>query len=119
MEQQLLTLPHGATASGTASWGNSFWHCLMEQRLLALPHGETASGTALWSNSFWHWDMSYISLACVLILQRKRYRHTEVLLLHSRCKTNLAQKNVIFWDIETQLIPRRRHITSPLQSPAS
>jgi hypothetical protein len=28
-------------------------------------------------------------------------------------------KNVIFWDIKTQFVPHRRHITSPLQSPTS
>jgi hypothetical protein len=28
-------------------------------------------------------------------------------------------KNVVFWDIKTQFVPHRRHITSPLQSPAS
>jgi hypothetical protein len=27
-------------------------------------------------------------------------------------------KNVVLWDIRTQFIPRRKHITSPLQSPA-
>jgi hypothetical protein len=27
-------------------------------------------------------------------------------------------KNVVFWDIKTQFIPHRRHIVSPLQSPA-
>jgi hypothetical protein len=32
------------------------------------------------------------------------------------CKTI---KNIAFWDIKTQFIPQRRHITSPLQSPAS
>jgi hypothetical protein len=26
-------------------------------------------------------------------------------------------KNVVFWDIKTQFVPHRRHITSPLQSP--
>jgi hypothetical protein len=26
-------------------------------------------------------------------------------------------KNVVFWDIETQSVPHRRHITSPLQCP--
>jgi hypothetical protein len=25
---------------------------------------------------------------------------------------------VVFWDIKTQVVPHRRHITSPLQSPA-
>jgi hypothetical protein len=28
-------------------------------------------------------------------------------------------KNVVFWDIETQFVLHRKHITSPLQSPAS
>jgi hypothetical protein len=27
-------------------------------------------------------------------------------------------KNVVFWDIKTQFLLHRRHITSPLQSPA-
>jgi hypothetical protein len=27
-------------------------------------------------------------------------------------------KNVVFWDIKPQFVPHRRHITSPLQSPA-
>jgi hypothetical protein len=32
--------------------------------------------------------------------------------------TAVAMKNVVFWDIETQFVPHKRHITSPLQSPA-
>jgi hypothetical protein len=28
-------------------------------------------------------------------------------------------KNAVFWDIKTQFVLHRRHITSPLQSPAS
>jgi hypothetical protein len=28
-------------------------------------------------------------------------------------------KNVVFWDIKTQFVPHRRHITSPLQCPAN
>jgi hypothetical protein len=28
-------------------------------------------------------------------------------------------KNFVFWDIKTQFVLHRRHITSPLQSPAS
>jgi hypothetical protein len=33
--------------------------------------------------------------------------------------TEVTMKNVVFWDIKTQFVPHRRHITSPLQSPAS
>jgi hypothetical protein len=30
----------------------------------------------------------------------------------------MTTKNVVFWNIKTQVVPHRRHITSPLQSPA-
>jgi hypothetical protein len=26
-------------------------------------------------------------------------------------------KNVVYWDVKTQFVPHKRHITSPLQSP--
>jgi hypothetical protein len=32
--------------------------------------------------------------------------------------TALTMKNGVFWDIKTQFVPNRRHITSLLQSPA-
>jgi hypothetical protein len=31
----------------------------------------------------------------------------------------VTMKNVLFWDIKTQFVLHSRHITSPLQSPAS
>jgi hypothetical protein len=31
----------------------------------------------------------------------------------------VTMKDAVFWDIKTQLVPHRRHITSPLKSPAS
>jgi hypothetical protein len=33
--------------------------------------------------------------------------------------TAVTMKNFVFWDIKPQFVPHRRHITSPLQSPAS
>jgi hypothetical protein len=33
--------------------------------------------------------------------------------------TAMTMKNGVFWDIETQFVLHRRHIMSPLQSPAS
>jgi hypothetical protein len=33
--------------------------------------------------------------------------------------TAVTMKNVVYWHIKTQFIPHRRHITSPLQRPAS
>jgi hypothetical protein len=32
--------------------------------------------------------------------------------------TAVTMKNVVFWDIETQFVLHRRHITSPLHSAA-
>jgi hypothetical protein len=32
--------------------------------------------------------------------------------------TAVTVKNVVLWDMKTQFVPHRRHITSPLQSPA-
>jgi hypothetical protein len=32
--------------------------------------------------------------------------------------TAVTMKNVVFWDIETQFVLHRRHITSALQRPA-
>jgi hypothetical protein len=32
--------------------------------------------------------------------------------------TSVTMKNAVFWDIKSQFIPHRKHITSPLQSPA-
>jgi hypothetical protein len=32
--------------------------------------------------------------------------------------TAVTMENVVFWDIKTQFVPHRRHITSPLQNPA-
>jgi molybdenum cofactor biosynthesis enzyme len=33
--------------------------------------------------------------------------------------TAVTMKNVVFWDMKTQFVLHRRHITSPLQSTAS
>jgi hypothetical protein len=33
--------------------------------------------------------------------------------------TAVTMKNVVFWDIKTQFVLHRRHITSPLQSSAT
>jgi hypothetical protein len=32
--------------------------------------------------------------------------------------TAVTTKNAVFWDIKTQFVPHRKHITSTLQSPA-
>jgi hypothetical protein len=32
--------------------------------------------------------------------------------------TTVTMKNAVFWDINTQFVPRRKHIMSPLKSPA-
>jgi hypothetical protein len=47
------------------------------------------------------------------ILQIRRYEVRFVVL------TAVTMKNAVFWDIKTQFVLHRRHITSPLQSPVS
>jgi hypothetical protein len=39
--------------------------------------------------------------------------------VRSEVFTAVAVKIVVYWDIKTQFIPHRRHITSSLQRPAS
>jgi hypothetical protein len=41
-------------------------------------------------------------------------------ILHVRFEvfTAVTMKNVVFWDIKTQFVLHRGHITSPLESPA-
>jgi hypothetical protein len=50
----------------------------------------------------------------------KQAKHARITVKHVRFEVSTAvtMKNAIFWDIKTQFIPHRRHITSPLQSPA-
>jgi hypothetical protein len=43
---------------------------------------------------------------------------TNVLLVRFYVLTAVAMKNAVFWDIKTQFVPHRRHITSLLQSEA-
>jgi hypothetical protein len=33
--------------------------------------------------------------------------------------TAVTVKNAVFWDIKTQFVPHRKHITYPLQSPTA
>jgi hypothetical protein len=40
-------------------------------------------------------------------------------LVRSDVSTAVTMKNVVFWDIRTQFVLHRRHITSPLQNPVS
>jgi hypothetical protein len=42
-----------------------------------------------------------------------------LLLLCFELFTAVTKNNTVYWDIETQFVPHRRHITSPLQNPAS
>jgi hypothetical protein len=59
-----------------------------------------------------------------LSLKLKAVRRGELLVttyhfMISEVFTAVTMKNVVFWDIKTQFVLHRRHITSPLQSPAS
>jgi hypothetical protein len=44
---------------------------------------------------------------------------TQVALVRFEVYTAVTMKNVVFWDIKPHFVLHRKHITSPLQSPAS
>jgi hypothetical protein len=50
---------------------------------------------------------------------RLHYRAQPVNVIRFEVFTAVTMKNVVLWDIKTQFVLHRRHITSPLQSPAS
>jgi hypothetical protein len=71
----------------------------------------------------------------VALVRTTRRNNPEDIILHSHRRENLKSyqhlnhvkfqvftvvimKNAVFWDINTQFVPRKKHITSPLQSPA-
>jgi hypothetical protein len=70
---------------------------------------------------------SFLSVYCSSPFQQRgigqpaqtAYHWQRSSLLTYEALTAVTMKNVVFWDIKTQLVPHRRHITSPLQSPAS
>jgi hypothetical protein len=49
----------------------------------------------------------------------KHYVRNFIIYARFEVCTAVTMKNVVFWDIKTQFVPHRRHITSPLQSPGS
>jgi hypothetical protein len=52
---------------------------------------------------------------CLRVIQRTAVS----ILIRSEVFTAVTMKNVVFWDMKPQFVLHRRHITSPLQSPAS
>jgi hypothetical protein len=51
----------------------------------------------------------------------RQYRNenwAKEIMLRFEVLTAVTMKNVVFWDIKTQFVLHRRHITSPLQIPA-
>jgi hypothetical protein len=46
------------------------------------------------------------------------YGSTNVKYVRFEVFTAVTMKNAVFWDIKSQFVPHRRHITSPLHSPA-
>jgi hypothetical protein len=52
------------------------------------------------------------------ILQNKRGAEISYIYVGLEFFTAVTMKNAVFWDITTQFVLHRRHITSPLQSPA-
>jgi hypothetical protein len=59
-------------------------------------------------------------VGCGAMLQAGRSRiRIPMKYVRFEVSTAVTMNNVAFWDIKLQFVPHRRHITSPLQSPAS
>jgi hypothetical protein len=51
--------------------------------------------------------------------ERKKIFPDKIVVATSAVSTAVTTKNAVFWDIKAQFELHRRHVTSPLQSPAS
>jgi hypothetical protein len=95
------------------------WPCSVAAGAICARHGTARTGDAVCKQS----APLLVARACVHAGQTGgRHEHvTAATELYGRFEvfTLVTMKNVVFWDLETQFVPRRRHITSPLQSPAS
>jgi hypothetical protein len=52
-------------------------------------------------------------------IEEHKTKLTEYSLVRFGVFAAVTMKNAVFWDIKNQFVLHRRHITSPLQSPAS
>jgi hypothetical protein len=64
-------------------------------------------------------DVSKESISSMIILARIRELGSSIAVCKIQVLTAVTMKNVVFWDIKTEFELHRRHITSPLQCPAS
>jgi hypothetical protein len=55
---------------------------------------------------------------CVIILHEAEGTNRVRILIKYEVSTAVTMKNAVFSDIKTQFVPHKKHITSPLQSPA-
>jgi hypothetical protein len=53
------------------------------------------------------------------VLQFNEVKTKKLLYVRFEVFTAVTTKKAVFWDIKVQFVLYRRHITSPLQSPAS
>jgi hypothetical protein len=93
--------------------------------LCACLHHVSVSAVMLWLLGVYTWNAMY-PLDCSFengqfrVPMATNYRaSTGYFLLRFEVFTAVTMNNVIFWDIKPQFVRHRKHITSPLQSPAS
>jgi hypothetical protein len=57
----------------------------------------------------------------IIVEKQNKWKQINTLRVRARFEvfTAVNMKNAVFWDIKTQFVLHRRHITSPLQSPAN
>jgi hypothetical protein len=62
------------------------------------------------------WDIKLVWYLTGDILRLRYVAQPVNTMLRSEVFTACTMRNVVFWDIKTQFVPHRKHITSPLQS---
>jgi hypothetical protein len=62
----------------------------------------------------WHWKRDGL----LRVASQWRGKFIRIFPVSFEGLTAVTMKNAVVWDIRTQIVPHRRHITSPLQSPA-
>jgi hypothetical protein len=83
--------------------------------------GAVLSSTELVTYCGYNWDvrLSRFLLSRQSLIGPVPVCRTALYFVRSEVLRAVTMKNVVFWDIKSQFIHHRRHITSPLQSPAS
>jgi hypothetical protein len=90
---------------------------VLQCRAFSEPHGNATTKTVLVmvTAMMTSWSDRVLERLLITLASAESEIHQHVRLEDF---TAVTMKNVVFWDIKSRFVPHRRHITSPLHSPA-